>query len=302
MHFFLRRCLLFCLPILLITCSEKEPTPRKYSRVRTLPVTNITDQGVTFSGEVFYQSDEAVTDHGFIWSTGTFSSIQTSTRRSLGPKSGKGAFSAQISSTLAEGITYYVKAYVVSKNYTVYGQPVAFESQGSQAPVIQSFSPASATFGDTITLTGLNFSTYSFDNALRFGDIAGYIASSSETTMKVVVPDYLRQASSPLVLTLARKTATSPTEFKLLPPRITTITPAAGTFGTVVEITGNNFCPFAAYNTVKFGDQTATVRSATLTRLEVEVPTGVPGGPVSVTVSVAGQATVSPVAFTVQLR
>jgi hypothetical protein len=302
MHFFLRRCLLFCLPFLLFTCSEKELTPRKYSRVRTLPVTNITDQGVTFSGEVFYQSDEAVTDHGFIWSTGTFSSIQTSTRRSLGPKSGKGAFSAQISSTLAEGITYYVKAYVVSKNYTVYGQPVPFESKGSLAPVIQSFSPASATFGDTIFITGLNFSPYFLDNSLRLGDLPVYIVSSGETTMKALVPDNLEQASAPLVLTIARKTTTSPTEFKLLPPRITAVTPATGTRGTVVEITGNNFCPYAGFNTVKFGDQRATLRSATLTRLEAEVPSGVPAGPVSITVSVAGQATVSPVAFTVQLR
>jgi uncharacterized repeat protein (TIGR03803 family) len=65
-------------------------------------------------------------------------------------------------------------------------------------------------------------------------------------------------------------------------PAITTFSPASGPVGTTVTITGTNFDPVAANNTVYFGSVKATVLSATRTILTAQVPAGT-RQPISVT-------------------
>jgi hypothetical protein len=289
----LRSSILLCFAFFLFTCSDKESTPRQYSRLRTLPVSGITVTGATLKGEVFFYSEEGIIDHGFVWGTSPYTTLTSGSRKSLGPKSDKGAFSAQISAGLANGTTYYAKAYLITKNHTVYGQPVTFESKGGLAPVIESFSPAMATFNDTISITGANFSNYWLNNSVMLANTLCGIIEAEETTLKVIVPANLSQATAPFVLRLAGYTATSAAEFRLLPPVVFDFTPAAGNPGTRVIINGKNFNPFVSYNSVRFGDITASVITALPTRLEVEVPRGLPAGNTKIRVAVAGQTTIT---------
>jgi gliding motility-associated-like protein len=60
----------------------------------------------------------------------------------------------------------------------------------------------------------------------------------------------------------------------ILPPTITTFSPASGAIGSSVTITGTNFNTTAANNLVFFGDTKATVTAATATSLTVTVPAG----------------------------
>nr|WP_299337902.1 Ig-like domain-containing protein [Allomuricauda sp.] len=67
-------------------------------------------------------------------------------------------------------------------------------------------------------------------------------------------------------------------------PTIDKIDPAQGPVGTVVTIEGSNFSDTDAENTVKIGNTTATVVTATTTRINITVPEGATTGPISVTV------------------
>ena len=68
-------------------------------------------------------------------------------------------------------------------------------------------------------------------------------------------------------------------------PTITSISPTSGNVGTSVTITGTNFDPTPANNTVFFDPIEATVTAASATSLTVTVPSGAGFGPISVTVS-----------------
>lgn len=69
-----------------------------------------------------------------------------------------------------------------------------------------------------------------------------------------------------------------------VPPVITSFTPASGPIGTTVTITGTNFDPIPASNTVRFnGTIAATPTGVTSTNLVVAVPTGSTTGPITVT-------------------
>lgn len=67
-------------------------------------------------------------------------------------------------------------------------------------------------------------------------------------------------------------------------PKITSFSPNSGPVGTNVFITGQNFGITAAANTVKIGNTTATVTSASATEIFITVPEGAVSGNISVTV------------------
>lgn len=74
-------------------------------------------------------------------------------------------------------------------------------------------------------------------------------------------------------------------------PVITTMTPANGSSGIEVTIIGTGFDPIAANNVVLFGNRQAVVKTASADRttLTVIVPSDLPAGAVTVTVTVAAQ-------------
>jgi len=65
---------------------------------------------------------------------------------------------------------------------------------------------------------------------------------------------------------------------------ITNVSPASGSIGTPITITGTNFSPTPANNIVYFGATKTTVSAATSTQLTVTVPAGATFEPVTVTV------------------
>lgn len=154
---------------------EDEPVGRDYPRIKTLEVTNITEAGATFTGEIFEEGNEEITEHGFVWATRR-PEIEYSKKVLLGSFSGVGKFSAEIRTDLAEGITYQVAAFVISGEFTVYGEPVTFKSLGSEGTPIAGFSPERALCGNTITITGSNLSWAGGSKVVRFSDAQGQVS------------------------------------------------------------------------------------------------------------------------------
>jgi hypothetical protein len=118
---------LFCFLIIasIAGCSEEQLKPREYPRVRTREVTNISNASAAFQGEVTLSS-VAIIDHGFLWSTEKEVSDSRSTKISLGPLPGAGAFHTDMGGSPIAGNTYFVKAYAKSDKNTVYGEVVQF--------------------------------------------------------------------------------------------------------------------------------------------------------------------------------
>lgn len=80
---------------------------------------------------------------------------------------------------------------------------------------------------------------------------------------------------------------------------ITSIDPATAPVGSTITITGTNFSTDPASNTVSIGGVTATIVSASATKIVVVVPAGATSGPVSVTAG--GQTATSAASFTVAI-
>lgn len=78
---------------------------------------------------------------------------------------------------------------------------------------------------------------------------------------------------------------------------LSSFSPSSGTVGTTVTITGDDFDPTAANNSVTFNGTAATVSSSTRTQIVTTVPSGATTGPISVTVN--GKKTTFSTDFTV---
>jgi sugar lactone lactonase YvrE len=84
----------------------------------------------------------------------------------------------------------------------------------------------------------------------------------------------------------------------IVPPEVTSISPAVGPKTTVVTITGTNFSGALTENEVTFNGKVATITGATSTQLTVAVPPAAGSGPVIVTTK--GQSAAQQPEFTFQ--
>ena len=125
---------------------------------------------------------------------------------------------------------------------------------------------------------------------------------ASATTSSLVFPSaQLTQAGNySVVVANAADSATSSNATLTVNPRlpvpvIKAFSPAAATNGAAITLSGTNFSPVAANNTVFFGAVRAAVTAASVTNLTVTMPTGATFAPITVTVN--GLTTYSPQPF-----
>ena len=112
--------------ILQFSCTEEEIKSRPYPRVRTSSATDFEGNKATFHGEITFITEAPITDHGFIWSTSNTLSIGNAEKKSLGHKDSTGKFESEVTYSFALGISYYIRAYATSGEYTVYGDLIEF--------------------------------------------------------------------------------------------------------------------------------------------------------------------------------
>lgn len=119
--------LLFLLTIVILAgCSEDEVTSRDYPRLNTLNVTNISENGATFRAEIIYRGDFEIHESGFVWVDHEYPSLDNDAESVPSEEIKSNKFSAQINTTLTSGKTYYVRPFVITDNYRVYGKQVVF--------------------------------------------------------------------------------------------------------------------------------------------------------------------------------
>jgi large repetitive protein len=146
-------------------------------------------------------------------------------------------------------------------------------------PFILSFNPVQGGAGTVVTITGNNFTGVT---AVSFGGVAASsFVVNSPTSITATVGT---GASGNVSVTNNIGTGVRAAFAFGTPPVITSIAPAFAAVGASVTITGTNFSPVGANNTVFFGGVKAVVTSATTNSIIATVPTGTGYEPIKVTV------------------
>jgi hypothetical protein len=161
-------------------------------------------------------------------------------------------------------------------------------STPAQALTISSFAPLGGPAGTTVTINGTNFSTTVASNIVKFNGTQATVSTATATSLTVTVP--AGATTGKVSVTVGGITVTSTNDFTVsaaaLTPTIISFAPLNGTVGTSVVITGTNFDPVVANNTVKFSPNViATINnvSADGNSITVTVPAGAAIGKIIVT-------------------
>ncbi|MFO7756639.1 MAG: IPT/TIG domain-containing protein [Bacteroidales bacterium] len=200
------------------SCRKMAITERDYPRLKTEAVTNITKAGATFNASIIYRGDFKILNYGFTWAQTNRPSVKLSDRIIYTDNIHKDYFSADISSTLKEGELYYVRAFVETKDYLVYGGTTVFKSNGCNGPVIHSFHPEKGSWQDTVEITGEYFSYLSSDNHVSFNELEADVIHSTDTTISCVVPSGLAEETALISLTIAGEKTVAEGVFSLVSP------------------------------------------------------------------------------------
>jgi hypothetical protein len=274
----------FLLLLTLNTC--KQDDDMLLPVVFTGPVADVNSSGAVFQGIFSGGNISNIDDHGFVWDTHDRPEIGSSNFKSLGSVRAD-KFSAEISFALQTGKIYHVRAYYKRGKTILYGHSVSFASLGSLAPVITSLNPEKATWGDTISIQGKNFSYKNADLTIRFGNHISSVASATDSLLRVIVPGELDTIISDVSLNLFGNQAFSDQKFALLPPDIDNVNILSAYYKSEIVILGKYFKKDKTR--VYFDDQEASIIEIKPDRIVCQVPFSEKSTDASLSVDVLGQ-------------
>jgi IPT/TIG domain-containing protein/Kelch motif protein len=269
--------LLLLVTLTLLTCNRDNVTPREYPRVKTMEVSSISTEGAIFKAEIVFPGSGEIIEYGFVWGENDKPTIDSSEKKIIASTITTGSFEANISTTLKEGVSYYVRAYAKNDEYLVYGKVVSFLSLGSGAPIMVTYLPQSGTIGDTIIIYGQNFSYLENNNILFFGNNKSLTLSASDSTVTTIVPDSLKESSSIIKIEIAGNISSLNEPFKLLAPDIDSLSKNTGIYGDTVQIYGKYFGNNTGQVKVYFEGRLAKIIGYSKNKLDVIVPNGIEG-------------------------
>jgi len=257
---------------LLVKCEKYDVDSKLFPGLHSHEVSDISENGATFNAEITFRGNFKIISYGFVWSDKSNPKIENSDRIVYYDNILTNKFSAQISTSLKEGKTYYVRSFVETENYRVYGNEVTFLSLGSSAPQVLSFSPKTGTWGDTINIYGKNFSFIKEKNSVKLGEISSEIVAFSDTILTVIVPAKKNLPTVKINVAVLGNNESSPEDFHYLVPGIVKAEPVLVTFLDTITITGVNFHPLVEYNSVVIGDISTEIISINTTEIKFIVP------------------------------
>lgn len=267
----LRTILLISLFGLLVKCNKDEVTGRDYPRIKTLPVTEITPNGARFNAEIIFRGNFEVINYGFVWSENNNPTKENSDRVVYTNNIDSRNFTEIIETSLKEKVYYFVRAFVETNNFIVYGENIRFKSLGSKAPQIQDVFPLEGTIGDTLTIKGKNFSYVDVNNEVFFNELKTQALVSTDSLMLVIVPE-LTNPTNIISISVAGNSFSFPDPFITTTPLIYSVHPEIVTFGDTIEINGDYFSHLIKANKVFLGNTKANVIMSSKKRVKLIVP------------------------------
>ena len=157
---------------------------------------------------------------------------------------------------------------------------------GAGTGSITSFSPSTGGVGTVVTISGTGLGTAS---AVRFNGVAGTAVKTSAGVISAKVP--AGASTGRMSITTSTGTYQTGTNFTFVPaPTISGISPASGSVGMQVTLTGTNL---AAVTSVKVGAVVTTPDSVGPTTLTFTIPVGATGTSPIVLTSIGGKTSAS---------
>jgi hypothetical protein len=254
--------------LLTVTCKKDADIQSKdYPYVVTGEVSDISNTGATFEAKILDYGKEEITDFGFKWTDGT-----NEYEISLMNSGNTDDFKVRVSTDLVKDVFYKVCAYVKTNNHLVLGPKVVFRSQGSESPVITSFSPASGLDGTTITISGKYFSNYAEGIRVRIGPEYARVIRSKEDEIVIESPIVSYYGKYRITVEVAGQSVTSSDDYTILGPQVSAVTPADAAPGDILTITGDWLVDSTGGVEISFNDYPAEIVSSGRTKLVVIVP------------------------------
>ena len=271
----LNRTFIAFLPVLIMfmtaACQEEKYTDKGIPEVELIAVRTLEDGGAVFEGRILSAGSEEVTEHGFLWSMEDNPLPGTAEKVLLGPGHGTGAFTDTATADIKMGQLYYTRAFVVTPQRLSLGDVTTFTGNGSQPAVLISVTPSEAVCGDTVLITGRNFSFTPGNNIVRFDGTPGKVISSGPEEITVIVPMAEEHPGS-LGIEVSGLLSANTLPFAVKPPVLTSFSPATGTFNDIVTLTGNNFITDTSLARVYFNETRAEITEVSRTHYTVRVP------------------------------
>lgn len=241
--------------IALISLSNCEKDAEVQFKDYPFVITNsprIYDSGVEFLADLTNLGNQEILKYGFVWSTESTPTIQDYYKL-FDDKAKKGIYTFNVNSGLAEGKTYYVRAYIRTNQYEVYGNEESFTSQGSLPPEIDDFEPKFGPIGTEVTIKGRNFGLSKKGNKVQFGNVEAIVDSVSENSIIVTIPQISKPELVPVTIETAGMIAISLDSFDLWFPWKRLNNFNLGFWGGPISFSLNNRAFFGlGYNRIDF--------------------------------------------------
>jgi hypothetical protein len=261
-------CILGC--IWFSSCEENIPVDPK---IELLEVQRLSYQDIFVRARMVNAGDYEITGYGLNYSFSNYALYSNLQNFRLGEGIPDEEFSGVISmsSLRSADTSVFVRAWVENKLGKVYSDYYSLRINLVQ---VKSVYPSLASQGDTIVINGSGFNTNPDSNRVVFENIPAYILSASPDKLSVVVPENIKYDYSLHLEVSSGMDFFTYTGFNIK-PRILSISPTSGTFGTKVTITLDN-CPsdyFSCY--MHFGDLTSYASTTGSNKLTATVPSKV---------------------------
>lgn len=264
-------------------CTKEEISPRPFPQIKMLSVSDINSSSAKFHAEV-KSFDEPIIDHGFLWLDEGSPRFSIADQISLGSLSNPATFEAVCERGMVKGKEYYVRSYATTANTIVYSNTLKFISQGSSPPVFKDFFPTVASWDDTITIVGENFSSVRSRSLVEFDGFNAMVVEASSNELRVKVPFQILNEFSDISVSAVGVSASRSSiskKFQLKPPVIEVLEPATAPAGSVLIIRGKNLN--SSRIRVYFNDVSASITSLSVNSITCVIP-DLPSGPVEVKV------------------
>ena len=256
--------------LVVVACSKEKEY--EFPMIFTGEVTGIDSTGAVFHGKITDLGREPIEEFGFVWDARQDPLVESAERLAIRQSPREGTFQQQVATTLKDGELYFVRAYIKTEHATSYGKQVTFTSLGSKAPVVYAVDPNPANIGDTVAVTGMNFSYRLSGNVVRFNELNASIVKGNQDTLWVIVPKKLDTVASEVSVSILGNISTAEEPFRLITPKIADFSPKTGTFGSLITITGLDFLSNPASFHAWVGDLEVALIDYQDDRLVIAIP------------------------------
>lgn len=259
--------------IAFLQCTKETIIIREYPRLGHTTITRIYPGGLNIEAALITLGNTPILDHGFIWSNFINPTLASSEILSLGTQLSKGKFGGVVDRAMRAKVPYYIRPFVKTTQFVVYGEELEFTSLGSHAPSIEKITPDRVFWGDTVMISGKNFSLK--QTSVKIANEKSVVLSSTDTLLKVIIPSGITVLRPEVSVEVAGIVGTSTSHLTMKPHIIERFEPISGTLNDTITVYGKFHYTKPE---IFLGDKNCSVINFSQNTLSFRVPSGVPKG------------------------